>query len=785
MIRIKRITRGSIAIMTIAIAWVLEQPSPAVAQQNLQRAQKLLKQAEQIWKDESYPKWEKSKLSRDTTVINNLIKDLDKFSDFDTSVAWRTALSTMKYNLTLRRTAYRLLLYDKPLPGKSENVRSCLEMLEKYIADTTRTMFTAGADPKRQFVERAFMQRFADCLGTIAEDSSAFAKAEKFLKDAIFTPTKILEILRRDPHHLINFLGNWQPRGDSTALAVAQAMADWIRTDSLAAKKFFERVINSGEVSSAAELLSTLLIRIQDSPQQLAILKKLVTTLPIDKLSQDLVETFSRLTENLEERYIIAILDSMARNAPPAERQKRARVLEMYEKLLKEKLRREDIARFCRKAREFDPSKKLQSVMLIGKLFYPGSGYDQLTDDKRLGPFVDELKRVFKNNEAYEVVVDTLAIKDSITTEEAILASQNVRFAELPPIPDNLRNRPALALVGTYFYTQRTGELRMICRIADASEGIVLLTKDEEFNLNKGGYREKVSDFATAVARALEDEIKRALDLETILNSPLVWDPKKMIAEQFHGIRFGIERSGALDTISLAKIKRVQINEPYWAGLNDPKSAGLRLFLKRLNDQVTQNYPSNILQGTTANAVVLSGDIVSETPFLEIKNFMRRDADTLTLVKVNLQFMHSGQDLTPLDVESGVEIVMLNLEALIPRRRPSETLNRSTTSGTTEPIKKISKWESAPSLLLAGTSQLIVANRFQPTSVKSQKRWGWLFLTAEAALLGAAFAFDQQAIRDVDNNALQTRNGLLIGAGSLGVISAVKAWFDIGGHNRK
>jgi hypothetical protein len=594
-----------------------------------------------------------------------------------------------------------------------------------------------------------------------------------------------LEILRGDPQHLINFLRNWQlSRGDSTALAVAQAMADWIRTDSLAAKKFFERVISSGEVSSAAELLSLLLIRVQDSPQHLAILKKLVATLPIDKLSKDLIETFSRLTDNLEERYIIAILDSLARNAPPEERQKRARVLEMYEKLLKEKLRRDNLVRFYQKAREFDSSKKLQPVMVIGKLFYPGFGYNTLSDEgDRLLPFVQELARAFAEKKAYEVVVDKLSIKDSITTEEVIAASQNVRFAELPPIPDHLRNRPALALVGAYFYTQKTGELIVRCRIADAGEGIVLETKREEFNLNKlkgDRYREKVRDFADTVAVALENKIKRALDLETILNNPLVWDPKKMIAEQFHGIRFGIERSGTLDTVSLAKIKRVQIKEPYWS-VKDPASTGPRLFLQSLNEQVTKSYPSNILQTTTANAIVLSGRIVSETPFLEIKNVMTRGADTLALVKVNLQFMHSGQDLTPLDAESGVEIVMLNLEALIPRRPSGKPPIATSSLG---PVQKISKWQSVPSLLFAGTSQLIIADRFETKSIKRQKRWGWLFLTAEAALLGAAFAFDQQAVRNVDNSALQTRNGLLIGAGGLGVVSAIKAWINIGSHNK-
>jgi hypothetical protein len=97
----------------------------------------------------------------------------------------------------------------------------------------------------------------------------------------------------------------------------------------------------------------------------------------------------------------------------------------------------------------------------------------------------------------------------------------------------------------------------------------------------------------------------------------------------------------------------------------------------------------------------------------------------------------------------------------------------------------ISKWASVPSLLFAGTSQLIIADRFQPAaSIKSQKRWGRLFLTAEVVLLGAAFAFDQQAVRNVDNSALQTRNRLLISAGILGSVSALKAWFNIRGHNK-
>ncbi len=99
--------------------------------------------------------------------------------------------------------------------------------------------------------------------------------------------------------------------------------------------------------------------------------------------------------------------------------------------------------------------------------------------------------------------------------------------------------------------------------------------------------------------------------------------------------------------------------------------------------------------------------------------------------------------------------------------------------------QSIARWYSVPSLLFAGTSQLTIADKLRPESIKSQKRLGWLFAATEAAMLGAAFAFDRKAINGIDDGALAWRNRFLAGALATAVTSALASWIRIGKHNNK
>jgi hypothetical protein len=446
---------------------------------------------------------------------------------------------------------------------------------------------------------------------------------------------------------------------------------------------------------------------------------------------------------------------------------------------------------FCENAKQLKLRQRRQKpVMVIGNFFHSGPESDPLPPGK-FGRFPIAFREAFQDT--YQTVVARLAVIDSVIPEKKwIEASQRdraLRFAELPRIPDSLKMRPAIALVGTYLYSEKDGVLKIFCRLAEPKDGTVFLTERAELHMKEAGDSTNVKKFAHEVAVKLEDAISRALILEEILKSPLVWDPEKLKAPIVRDISFGVERSPALDALPLGMINQVQIKEPYWR--KDSKSLGPNLFLQRLRDQVIQYYPAKtLITGTEPpandSALVLFGEIITNSP-LQLENFMtyraRNLPKPLTLAKLRLEFLRSGQDITPLDVERAVDILMLNLEALIPRRPIVENRGKPEKM-TSDTIQKISKWQSLPSLLFAGTSQLIIAERFEVSSIKPQKRWGLFFLATEAALLGSAIYFDQQAVRNLDNKDLRTRNGLLIGAGGLGVISAAKAWVDIGRHNK-
>jgi hypothetical protein len=99
--------------------------------------------------------------------------------------------------------------------------------------------------------------------------------------------------------------------------------------------------------------------------------------------------------------------------------------------------------------------------------------------------------------------------------------------------------------------------------------------------------------------------------------------------------------------------------------------------------------------------------------------------------------------------------------------------------------KHISWTNSLPSVLIPGSSQFLIASRVHPDSSQGQRRLGMIFMGVEVAFIGAALYFDRQAINNLDDDALTTRNVLLGIAAVNGLASAVTAFFRIRNHNAK
>jgi len=785
--KIKVATCKSVALMGLVVLCCFEKSVPAMAQENLQQVQRLLDEAEAIWKDRTYSSWSNERLRGGIKRIEALLPQLEALAKFDRSLTWRTTIEITLNNLQLRRNAYSLLLRHAKLPGNKAIIDSCLNKIDRYIADTTRAMFTGGADSKRQFVERAFLQRFADCLETIAEDSSAFVRASRFLKNVVLPPPAITEALKQNPGLLKVFLKNWQSLSDSTAFVVAQAMAEWMRADSLAAKKFWNTAISTENMSAAMRILQALLVQLQSS-NSVAIWHEFIRQFPIDKVDKEFLRAFAQVAQRIQDkRWVITILDTLVKRAPEPILQKKEKVLQLYETLSGEKFQLERLVQFLQNVKALREMRSAKPpVMVIGDIFYPGRASNELPSPfyKRIYTYLDS---AFKKN--YRVIIDELKLTEG-NIEDIIAAASKQRqfnFAAPPPIPDSLKGRPAMVLAGRYYFNESLGTVEVLCHLADAVDGIVLLTESGSFKVrNEKTYDAQMKAFAEKVAGALEDAFTNALTLENFLRDPLIWTPEKVKAAIFYGLSFGVQRSSSWDALPLRYIDKIQIKDPFW--LPDPQSRYPGKILDRLSAEVKGSYPEEVMikgneEIAPPNAVVLFGSAARENKrhleiFMTIRAEQKIDSPTDTLATIVLDFTRFDEAMMPSQVETAVNTIMINLEALIPRQRSINT------TGPKLPPAKISKWQSVPSLFFAGTSQLIIANHLQSSaSIKSQKRWGWLFVVAEAALLGSAYYFDQRAISNTDNKDLKTRNGLLIGAGILGGVSALKAWLNIGSHN--
>ena len=521
-----------------------------------------------------------------------------------------------------------------------------------------------------------------------------------------------------------------------------------------------------------------------------------VQQFPVDKVDKETLNVFSRVARRMDDRrLVISVLDSLISSRPEPEYNQKINALKLYERLTAEQLRRNNIVQFCQKAKAIHDyrTKGNPPVLIMGNILHAGAVSAELP-----GEYKQEISKQFTNTfqKAYEITDSPHEFEKGITNEfyNAKNRLKPIKFSQPPEIIVSISDRPVFILAGAYIFTENTKQLELFFRLADAQDGIVLLAKSTKLTIKNGSfddYRKNLENFAERVFEAFEDEINNALTLEDIINTPLVWNSEKIKAALFYGFSFGIERTRLWDSIPLHAINHIQISEPFWE--DNPSNKVLLNFTEKLKDQLSRIYSTDVLildskEIAPVDAVLLTGKVKMRNPLqFEIAMTVARNFDSWdapdTLAKIDLGFLQPADKIEAFQTERAIDVVESNLQVLI-RVKP---ISNIPIKSLLPPISqvRISPLEGVPSLLFAGTSQISIASRINSNNPFWLRATGIVFASAEIALLVNALRYDNKAIENTDNKALNKRNNFLLAAGGVALLSAGHALWKIVRHNKR
>ncbi|NIT57770.1 MAG: hypothetical protein GWN00_16535 [Aliifodinibius sp.] len=771
------------------------------------KAQRIIKAIDVLLEDRAYLKKPPDKdavrqLQKRLSALRDSLRTIENLYDY---ADWRFTYQAYLRKLGLRENAYNIVLADKSLPSSEEvekqNFKDCIGLLESYIADTTRSVFVDTANVEDMFVQSSFLRQVTPCL-------EAFAKDDHSLKQATPILTRMFIYKRIDVKRWIDLLeldeatartfGALLARPENID-AAAQLLAEVIKSgrDSQRLSTLIQGIFTAADSSTAFELFETILAEFGNEPEMMAWLKLQVSQGARNQSPSKIMKPLVELMEHLRnEKLLSSIFRLLIEKLPPdtsTTEWQMAKAIQILESDILKKA-----------GDRFELAKKLD------KLAHKASMLKAKRDKRRLRIALQTIWRVGDRTESvpepyYRSMVDSLISaygRDYIVELVETGKPDSLQLSKLrattwgdtidsPGLYERMNSD--LMITGTYSFTGMRQSIELDLRVVEVKSNIVLGVYRERIDLGNSlhDFRLNTQQVSTNLTQRLRTDLTAYLEFELFSRDFNIEKGSldKFRAYLFYGSIFDLEPTASYDLLKGLVVDGIYIEEDFFqtAAAGKKFSPLVKSLRQRLVSAYTDILPIYVTRSDkmgnidTNNFLHIKGDTMATENVWSSRIIIRRNYQDVLHIKLQFKPIQDSKAISSDQADAAAGFVTEAIKAFL-------GFNQYYFKEAVEKAKKlqpISYLNALPSLLLAGSSQLIISERVKPVSMKSQKKLGWIFTGVQAALLGAAIYYDQRSIDRIDNDDLNWRNRFLIGAGITAIGSTLLSILKIENHNKE
>ncbi|MEI6047925.1 MAG: Ig-like domain-containing protein [Bacteroidota bacterium] len=651
------------------------------------------------------------------------------------------------------------------LPSDTIKANLCARIVNIYISDINRYYDTIT----NYAVEQLFLKKIGECLTCIADDTSAFRKMSDILQRILLPPSKIVNAIVDNPVLLNNVLEALTDSGKNDALS---SFTSWLMNDSLKVKEFWNILDNE----SRLRLCEGLALQLKEHPSSTEAVNRFLEIVPFEKLQPEIVEKLGIFfTKYYDTRFTMAVLDSINKYRDESDIdnvEQKSKMLSLYKSLAKEKLSYQNIANFCRKVKQIqaDNENKKSFMLLRVNILSPKS--------------LQERDTVFwlQFNETFSPLYQTEYLSKRSDQKKNIRSIFKMdptgSYMDIPNISDSLINHSVLVFDLMYDYNERADSLIVIANIADARNSMLLFSEKLEMDKVNKNLTKDVNLFFQGIVTDFQDNLISATTLDSLISKYPTLSPDKLMAQNYLGFTFGYQYSDNFFDMPIHTINTIYLKSPFWN--YNPEFQKKEIFRETLQKKLVKYYPQKLLTSIDfkdlPTTLSLAGKFDIQNPGSTKIYFTmpkrddkgRQVDDTLSYLYFNFRsnssFEENEERIT--DIVSNQTRIIVPVIDIPPEKFP-------------KPGIPVAAWKTFPSFLLAGSSQLLLAE-----NLGIKKTVGFTFAIAQLSTIGLAAYYNNMAIRNVSNAYIDRRNNALYAATGIAITSGIHALIKIHRHNK-
>ena len=715
--------------------------------------------------------------------------------------------------LNRRNKAYQLVIDGKELPAKTatqaQELLDCIRLLEAYVADTSRSVFVDTSRSRDLAVQGAFLRQLAPCLSAFAKDESTLRQASALLtKMFIYKRVDLaqwLDLLENNPEAAKQLIAILMHKGNIETASMLLSEMIKAGADAQRLTELIHGMFAASDPQTLIRMFDRIVVEFGDDPEKMAWLRLQMAQAamydPHSRVLKPLLELMQRVqSEKLLANVFQLMLNTLPPDSASSEWQTAKAIQLIQDEIVQQAGDQFELSkrlnRLAEQAKALSEQRQDRKLRLDIATIWRSGNFQEPMQPQHYRAMIDQIKNAltadFIVSAAPESLPDTIKSKLDATLGEAV---DSTVLAYL--FQQRQGNRPDILVAGTYSYHSRNEPVALQLKMIDAETGIVLGVYDEKMkyddDLNR--FRANANDAATRLATAFQSELTAYLEFEIFAKtfSADAVDLNNFRSYLFYNAIFNLEPAAAFDSLRGLVVERIFIEDDFFATYQ----AGKRFtpFLAALQKSLNSAYPDLLpaiaakdeVAKTSGQFLYIVGEQKQADSDWEMQVLIRRgyNSDVMTL---HLKFRPNpvADAITQEQASYTAGFVTETVKSYLGFNQKYFTdlvEKKAETMGQEMGQGPISKWNALPSLLLPGSSQLIIADQIEPSLQKSTKRAGWGLFGISALLLGTAIVFDQMAIQNQNNDYLKIRNGSFAAIGVLGITSAILAKITINRHN--
>lgn len=679
---------------------------------------------------------------------------------------------------------------------EENNLNDAIKLLKDYIADTTKSVFVDTTKSRDLFIKQEFLKELASALMVIAEDTSSIKRASSVLTDLfIIKQAEVrqwINFLRKNSDAARKFGTFISEYPNEAGFLVAQIIKYSRDSDQL--PDLIHTLLKTSDNRTAIDLFETILNQIGDDEDKLYWLKLQVAQAATYQPKMELMEPILELMDRFQnEKLFTSVLDSLIELLPVdrnSEEWKNANAIESLENdlLIRVKDRFETAERISSLANHAEKilnrNNKSKLHIKFFDLWQTGDVQKSLTNSEYNILFLGlykafEIHKNFVLKSGTKIEDDSLLSTEfnKLTTADYIDTTILKKYFSTTPRTD-------LIVAGEYQFYDKNLPLRLHLKIIDARDGIIYKVFKKKIDFGKIfiTYEKNVNKVGQEIVDELMNELNAYLAFK-IFAHEIPLEPnivQKYRAYLFSGSKFSMHRTSLYDSLQGLVVQKIVIESDFFNTYENGKQ--FIPFTKALDKSLTEIYPEmlpivlktpqNIIDG---NYLYIKGKSTQKKWSFDVQI----NRGYRNILQLSLTFDPDKTEDGKISDMQGKAAAAFTAEIIRSFLGSNQILFNDMIHKTKNVCKEISYYNAIPSILLPGSSQLIIANGLQSPHSQQIRKKGWLFMLSSSILAGCAIYYDQRAINRINNDDLYIRNCLIGSSCIVGAISAYLAYRDI------